>query len=152
MSEKTNKTAHVLKLLSSSDGYVKENPLLNINFKDEIIHGRDYQEKKQSNIKFEENSTHVKEITSSQVITVNVIAELIEENILTVLERFKCCTCDECRALIASNILNSIPPQYVYVKNNSFKEVDIIKEEYRAIVLSNLLKNTINMKNNPIHG
>ena len=138
MTKKTNKTAHVLKLLTNSDESIKENPILNEEFKDEMIHSRSASEKK--------NDPDV-----PKAIEMNIIAELVQENLPAVLERFRCCSCQICRAEITVAALNQISPQYAYATNGSYNEVNKLKDKYRAGVVSTLVKLAIQLKNNPIH-
>lgn len=138
MTKKTNKTAHVLKLLTNADESIKENPILNEEFKDEMIHSRSASEKK-----------IVPDVPKA--IEINIISELVQENLPAVLERFRCCSCQICSAEITVAALNQIPPQYAYATNGSFDEVNKLKDKFRAGVVSTLVKLAIQLKNNPIH-
>jgi len=72
------------------------------------------------------------------------ISKIIDENIVIVLERFNCCTCDVCKEHIYSNVLNCLASSSLFVGNHSEKEA-------RDAVISELLKNVIILKNKPIH-
>ncbi len=147
MNKKTNKTAHVLKLLTNNDEAIRENPILNEEFKDEMIHRRPHEEKK----------AEIKPVAKSETLSVpkavgiNIISELVSENLLPVLERFRCCTCEICKAEITVAALNQIPPQYAYLTNGSFDEVNALKEANRPKVVPVLIKLAIQLKNKPIH-
>ena len=93
MNKKTNKTAHVLKLLAGSEVSTKENPILNNEFKDEMILNRRNSEKNQNG----EKAITYAEQKDIKPERKNIVLELIEENLSTVLERFRCCDCEICK-------------------------------------------------------
>ena len=76
------------------------------------------------------------------------ISEIIDQNISIVLQRFNCCTCHLCKEYISRNVLNSIDSEGLFAGNSNSEN---FKKEIRAFAIRNLLKNTINLKNNPIH-
>jgi len=147
MNRKTNKTAHVLKLLTNVDDSVKENPLLNEEFKDEMIHSRTAINKTPAT----KSMQTVDNSNMPKAVGINIISELVQENLPSVLERFRCCSCEICKAELTVAALNQIPPQYAYITNNSYDDVNKLKDKYKARVVSVLLKLTIQLKNNPIH-
>jgi len=147
LTKKTNKTAHVLRLLTNSEETTKENPILNAEFKDEMIHSRNNIDKKPA----PEQPKKAENTTPPKAIGVNIISELVQENLPSILERFRCCSCDLCKAEITISALNQIPPQYAYIKNGSDAEVNKLKEKNKAKVVSALVKLTFHLKNNPIH-
>lgn len=147
MNKKTNKTAHVLKLLTNSEFSTKENPILNEEFKDEMILNRSGSDRKT-----EKNDT-VKNNQTQQAnsLGINIISEIIQENLPTVLERFRCCNCEKCRTHIAFTALNQIPPQYANTNDKNSSEVMRLKQKYKNGVVTVLVKIALQIKNNPIH-
>ncbi len=142
MNKKTNKTAHVLKLLTNSDEQGLENPILNEEFKDEVIHKRTPAQKAEP---------PQKPVEKPAAIKVNIISELVSENQQAVAERFRCCTCDICMAELTVSVLNELPPKYAYVRDGSYDEVESLKKKYKAEVVSVLVKHALKLKNNPAH-
>lgn len=149
MNKKTNKTAHVLKLLTNAGDGI-ENPIMNEDFKEEVIHVRS----KPQSVAAEDTATEPS-LPPTPVVdaaTINVISELVYELLPSILERFRCCTCDICKAEIAIEALNQMSPKYVRITNeNSFSEVEVLKEKYRKEVTSNLVKNVIAHKRDSAH-
>lgn len=138
MSKKTNKTEHVLNLLTGHNSEVS-NPLLNEEFKHEMIHTRNNDENLQ------------KVPVAKKNIKVDILEELVKENIDSVIERFNICDCDECKKEITINTLRDTKPVYVDIVNNDYKEVNTQKEIYKNKVISKLVKSAIRIKTNPIH-
>ena len=147
MNKKTNKTAHVLKLLSNSENLTKENPILNEEFKDEMIIKRNKSEKIEERIQAPQSISQQQD----KKVGVNIISSLIDDNLMPVLERFRCCTCELCKSQITVLALNQIPPQYIYVSDSSSNEVKKLKEKYKTSVVTVLVKIALQIKNNPIH-
>lgn len=145
MNKKTNKTAHVLKLLTNTEGVVKENPILNEDFKDEMILNRN------SSQKSEQKSEAIENIKPQKTMEVNIVSELIEENLEEILKRFRCCDCEKCKSYISVEALNQIPPKYALDNGNNAKEIEKIKESYKSNVISVLVKIALKLKNSPIH-
>lgn len=144
MNKKTNKTAHVLKLLANTDSAIKENPILNEEFKDEIILNRHA-------TKDEETDEVQEDIIYPKTVGINIISELIQENLLTVLERFRCCTCEKCMKYISIEALNHLQPKYVSAEDANEQEILNLKEKYKSSVVTVILKIALQIKSNPIH-
>lgn len=144
MIKKTNKTEHVLKLLTGNSSNTAKNPILNKDFKEEIIEEK-IQTLTQSPVVEEE-----KKITPIPI-KIDVIEELVKENIPDVLNRFKACDCELCQREILINTLRQTEP--VYVDNDEEHKYEIlkIKEENRQQVIAKIVKNVIHIKTNPIH-
>lgn len=145
MNKKTNKTAHVLKLLANTEGVVRENPILNEDFKDEMILNRNSSQKTEVKTESEENKKTPKRTE------VNIVSELIEENLVAILERFRCCDCEKCQSYISVEALNQIPPKYILDNGQNAEEIQEIKEGYKSNVISVLVKIALKVKNSPIH-
>ncbi len=141
MGRKTNKTAHVLRLLATNEFDKKENPILNDEFKEEVILHK-------NNITI---SNEADEIAIPKTAGINIISELIEENLDSVLDRFRCCSCEKCKEEIMISALNFIEPKYVSNKMIAAEEIEEMKLKYKSSVVSVLVKYAIQLKNNPIH-
>lgn len=148
MNKKTNKTAHVLKLLTNHDETLIENPMLNEEFKDEMIHSRSPIVQKEQN---KPSSHTTKSPDTTKLQEVNIISELVQENLTAVLERFRCCTCDICKTEITITALNEIPPKYARVNNGSFELVEKLKKQHVSEVVNSLVKIVIQSKRTPYH-
>lgn len=137
---KTNKTAQVLRLLTKSEANTPENPIINEEFKEEVIHSR---------------NPAVKKKTSPQLKAdkgINVVAELVTDWLPQTLRRFKCCDCDVCVAEITVRALNELPPKYVIINGDEdAKLAERIKEECRPAVLKTLVRLAIAAQKNPRH-
>ena len=145
MSKKTNKTAHVLKLLSNTAEGTIGNPILNDEFKDEVIHVR-------SRTSSTAKKAEIPPVNDASTgVRVNIIADLVSENQEAIAARFKCCNCDVCMAELTVSVLNDIHPKYAYIKDGSLAEVEDLKKQFRAEVISSLVKHTIKLKSKPIH-
>lgn len=144
MNKKSNKTAHVMKLLAGGVNQNLDNPILNESFKEEMILNR-------NTLHEEENMSESSVNNEEQSVKINVIAELVAENIDEAIERFNCCSCELCRAEITASTLEAIGAQYAQIKNNNTEELEMKKNEFRNLVVSTLVKNIIKLKLNPIH-
>ena len=141
MGRKTNKTAHVLRLLATNEFDKKENPILNEEFKEEVILHK-------KNIEIPEV---VEEISLPKAVGINIISEIIDENLDAVLNRFRCCNCEKCKEEIIIAALNFIEPKYVSNKTTEPEDLEVMKIKYKSGVVSVLVKYAIQLKNNPIH-
>lgn len=84
---------------------------------------------------------------------INVVFLLINEQLLTVMERFNCCTCEECAAAVTMEVLEQIKPVYVTVKRKSDADgVNKTAAEYRSEVISAITKAVIKRKSSLSHG
>ena len=127
MNRKTNKTAPLLRLLTRSDDGAIINPIIDDNFKEGVIYLR-------SNV-----NNPVEE--KPEVVEINIISELISEWLPQTKKRFNSCDCALCRADITVAALNEIPAKYVRISDETdFKEIEALKEKYRAQVISTLVK------------
>lgn len=145
----TNKTAQVLRLLTKSEGDTPENPIINEDFKEEVIHPRSVKASPAAERKPapEPASAPVKEATE-----INVISELVSEWLPQTLERFKCCTCELCRAELTVEALNQLPPKYVRISSEEdLKEAERLKEELKPQVLKVIVPLAIRAQRSPRH-
>ena len=118
----------MLRLIADISDTKKENPIINAEFKDEIILKR--------NIIREE----IIEAPTVKAVEINIISEIVSENLPSIIERFKCCGCEKCIARMTVEALNHFPAQYVFPGENSEEEIDTIKQKYRPAVLSLLVR------------
>lgn len=124
-----------------------ENPLMNEEFKEEVIHTREN--------KFKGESTPARPILQSHPkaeseVGINIVAELVQEWLPETLKRFNCSATDVYKAELTVEALNSIPPKYVYIKTEKdFANVDNLKDKYRGRVISTLVHLAINSKSGP---
>lgn len=138
---KTNKTAQVLRLLTKSEENTPENPIINQEFKEEVIHSRRPAEKKNAPAQEKKADKGI-----------NVVAELVTEWLPQTLRRFKCCDCDVCLAEVTVRALNELPPKYVIINDEEdAKLAERIKEECRPDVLKTLVRLAIAAQKNPKH-
>ena len=145
MNKKTNKTEQVLKLLTKSETGNIENPIINREFKEEVIHVREVKSNRKP-------APAVAEQKPANDIGINVVAELVQEWLPVTMKRFNFDNSDIVKAEITVEALNTIPPKYVYIKNETdFANIKTIKEKYKADVINTLVHLTIKAKNNPKH-
>lgn len=141
MSARTHKTAPLLNLLSRSGDSQIENPIINDEFKQEVIHVKPDTRKK------ERSPT---DTDSSQGI--NIIAELVDEWLPIAVSRFKCCGCDVCIAEMTVDALGSIPPEYVDIDSpDGLKKMEDNKEKFRSQVIKKLVSIVLKNKVHPKH-
>lgn len=134
MGKKTNKTEHVLKLLTGSSNNEVANPILNEEFKHEKIHTRHN----------DENQYKSEAVQKS--VKVDILNEIVKENIDSVIERFNICNSDESKNEIIINTLRETKPVYVNVTDNDYEEVNKQKNIYKSEIISNLVKYAIKTK------
>ncbi len=83
---------------------------------------------------------------------VNVTFLLINEQLGQVMERFNCCMCEKCAAIITAEALKRIPPMLVPVRRKSDADkVNELAARSRSEVIKILTKAVITVKNNPKH-
>ncbi len=145
MNKQSNKTAHVMKLLSAGAEGGLENPILNNEFKEEKILNR------LGNKIEKENDVKQEKAEQKKTIQVNITAEIINENIGEAMRRFNCCDCDLCKAEVISNTLEGIETTYANVLEDNFKKINEIKDKHRSSIVALLIRNIIKLKTNPIH-
>lgn len=155
MEHKSNKTGPLLKMLTKAESGSTQNPIMNEEFKEEMIHARKngISAKKMT----PEEVREVKVVGTARPITkttggINIVSELVQEWLPETLSRFRCCNCDICRAEITVAALNAIPPKYVVIeKEEDFSTVEAMKDKYRPKVIRTLVKLAILEKTAPRH-
>ncbi len=147
MNKKTNKTAQVLKLLTKSNSGSIENPIINQEFKEEVIHTREVRHTKKVSSKADEISAL--QSGDGGDAGINIVAELVQEWLPETIKRFNFEPSDIFKAEMTVEALNIIPPKYVYVHNeNDFASIKGIKEKYKAQVINTLVRLAVKAKNN----
>ena len=154
MSKRTNKTAHVMRLLSNApEGVV--NPLIDKTFKEDVILVR--AKNAQSTQPDEEPPkpdvaiVRKDDVAAQQPDAVNVTSELVYELIPSVLGRFHCCNCEVCRAEVAIEALSQMPPHYVRTDGDFAAELEAAKQKCRQEVMSQLVRVVIAYKRVSAH-
>lgn len=91
--------------------------------------------------------------TGSGTQLVNVVFLLINEQLAAIMERFNCCTCDECAAAVTAETLARVKPIYVTVRRKSdADEVNKIAARHRNEIISAVTKAVITIKSTSSHG
>lgn len=177
---KTNITAPVLKLLSNTVVTGVENPIINKEFKEEVISKRRDMTaapqdtsahriaataeptevpKRDASVQSgpvsstpEKTAVPVSERPVIKEVTINIISELVRDLLPEAIARFRCCGCEACRAEMTIQALNSMTPKYVNIKTEAdLKKLERIKEENKQYVIKALVPIVLKNKNNPIH-
>ena len=92
----------------------------------------------------------VKSDTGTQF--VNIPFLLINEQIGSIMERFRCCTCDECVSAVTGEVLKNLPAKIVRVRRVSDTEtVDRAAAAMRSEAIRVITKAVMLIKTNPIH-
>lgn len=152
MTRKTNKTAPLLRLITGSDENTIENPIINEEFKEEVIHVRIMNKKSEKPHVDEPSVTNINKAEDKKVVGINVVSELVQEWLGETMKRFKICDCDICKAEMTVSALNKITPKYIYIDSKTdYNEVKRIKENYKNEVIKNLVNIAISRKNLPRH-
>ena len=80
---------------------------------------------------------------------VNLMEHIVLEKLDSVLEKFKCCTCDQCRRDIVALALNKLPPRYkVLAKGDPTPDPD---PQTNAAVLTAIIQSILHVRTNPRH-
>lgn len=80
---------------------------------------------------------------------VNLMERIVLEKLDSVLEKFKCCTCDQCRRDIVALALNKLPPRYqVLAKGDPTPDPD---PQTNAAVLTAIIQSILHVRTNPRH-
>lgn len=145
MKGRSNKTAHVLKLLAGTDAKY-ENPMINEDFKESnIIKKSELKEEPKEEVK---EDIKIEEETPESDKLVNVIEVLVNENIIEVMNRFGSCSCNKCRIHVSLEVLDEIAPVYA-VKNSADEKKLLISK--KGNVMTGIVKSVLKLKSRPIH-
>lgn len=138
MPAKTHKTPQLMKLLTGGSQVL--NPILDENFKDEIIRSR-------------ENPVPVKPVAANDGGTeINITSELISQWLPLVMKRFNVCTCGRCAAEATVEAFDNIRPIIIKVKSDvDLQRAQDMKLEKEQSVLMQLIRIIIPRKKLPRH-
>ena len=138
MPPKTHKTPQLMKLLAG--GSQITNPILDENFKEEIIRSRN-------------NPSPVKPVPSNDGGTeINITSELISQWLPLVMKRFNICSCSRCSAEATVEAFDKIRPVIIKVKSDAdLKRAQQIKLDKEQSVLMQLIRIIIPRKQLPRH-
>ena len=129
MAKKSNKTEHVLKLISKDEE------------EDEL------QEEKVDSDAVENMIKPKVEAIFENPILINLAEQLVQEKITEVMERMNVCMCPICKNDIAALALNSLPQKYITtVSGKQFTQIDIYKKQYETDVLAAITKACVRVK------
>lgn len=145
LSKRTNKTVHVLNLIARNRPDI-ENPIINEEFKEEVILIRDtLKNSAQSPVRADSSSR------PSGEVGINAVEELVQEWLPETLRRFRREDSDLYRAEITVQALNAIPPQYVYIRGEKdFAELQKIKDAYKHQVIDTLVRLVLSIRPNSV--
>ncbi|MEI8216994.1 MAG: late competence development ComFB family protein [Eubacteriales bacterium] len=131
MAKKSNKTEHVLKLISKDED------------EDE-----DVLEEDKNDSEADDNLIKPKvEPVFENPILINLAEQLVQEKITEVMERMNVCMCPICKNDIAALALNSLPQKYITtVSGKQFTQIDIYKKQYETDVLAAITKACVRVK------
>lgn len=133
MAKKSNKTEHVLKLISK-----EEESDENEEDVDSAIPVKGHEENKPKTMNIEE---------AEEPLLFNLAEQLVKEKIHEVMERMNICMCPICTNDIAALALNSLPQKYITtVTGKQFTQIDIYKKQYETDVLAALTKACVRVK------
>lgn len=141
MSRKTNKTAPLLNLLTKTRSDI-ENPMINEEFKEDVIHIR------------QPKSVHKASAQppASEEVGINIVEELVHEWLPETMRRFCSTDSDINRAEITVQALNQIPPKYVYLRGEKdFEVLQNMKDAYKGEVISTLVRLALSFRSNAVH-
>ncbi len=134
----THKTPQLLKLLTG--GSAASNPLLDEDFKAEVIRAR-------------ENPEPVKPVAAKDGGTqINITTELVSQWLPKISERFRLCSCPRCQAELTVEALDMIRPVIVRVKSESdLERARKLKADKQQGVLMQLIRLAVSKRDAPKH-
>ncbi len=138
MAKKTNKTSHVLRLLTNAEDINNENPFISNSFKESVI----FQSSETTDTKSSKEDS-----SDNDIKQINIIESIVKENIDEVLGRFSCADNSKLKSKIMIKSLNEIQPQYVFVSKDDEEELNKERELNKGKVISILVKNVLQLKN-----
>ncbi len=163
MAKKTNKTEHVLKMISK-----EENPEgTEVEEAREALQQEGTKEAPDSNVEglSEEAGMSVENEEKIRIACqreqspedntqlINLAEQLVMENIHEVMERMNVCTCPICTNDIAALALNMLPQKYITTnKGKQYTQINIYKKQYETDVLAAITKACVRVKAGPRHG
>lgn len=129
MAKKSNKTEHVLKLISKEDDTELEAEAGNL----------------PESVENEPQPKAAAEVVKPLLI--NIAEQLVMEKIHEVMERMNVCMCPICSNDIAALALNCLPQKYITtVAGKQFVQIEIYKKQYETDVLAAITKACVRVK------
>lgn len=130
-----------MNLITKSESKIIENPIINDEFKEEVIH-----------IRQTKTSPKAETPRKPSAIEINIVSELVAEILPAAIKRFHVCDCDMCVAELTVEALNLIPPKYVSVSTEKDMEnIRAVKEKYRREVTTVVVNLVLKSKSKPRH-
>jgi len=84
---------------------------------------------------------------------INIAEQMVRENIHEVMERLNVCTCPVCTNDVAALALNMLPQKYITTNTGKqFTQMEMYKKQYETDVLAALTKACVRVKSGPRHG
>ncbi|MGI6727467.1 MAG: late competence development ComFB family protein [Anaerovoracaceae bacterium] len=162
MAKKSNKTEHVLKLITK-DEELLENIKTETNQKEdakieETMGKEDVKEVKETE-KIEESEEIQKKqkdetngTDDKQVFLINLTEKIASERVAEVMEKMNVCNCPICTNDVLALALNSLKHNYVTTDmGRQFLQLEIYKKQYETDVLAALTKACVRVKASPKH-
>lgn len=174
MAKKSNKTEHVLRLITKDEDASisipeKESPKIEVNVKPNEEKELKYEAKIKIEIEPEieiKNKVNVDKIekndkpqnyNESALIEkhghlINVAEILANEKVAMVMERMNLCTCPICVNDVLALTLNYLPTKYVTTDSGKqYFQLDMYKKQYETDILAALTKACVRVKASPRH-
>lgn len=140
MAKKSNKTEHVLKLITQ-DGQSTED--------------REAEERKKdgpAEQELQEADTDESMHSADGRVLVNLAELMVRENLETVMERMNICDCNVCKKDVMAIALNTLPTRYVTTdRGKQYIQLETYKKQYEVDVMAALTKACVKVKVAPRH-
>lgn len=135
MAKKSNKTEHVLKLITQEEHEVEESTESEIS------------EQSPQNAPVDEFMP-----PEEHRVLINLAEIMVRESLEQVMERMNMCACDICRNDVMAIALNSLPTRYITTdKGKQFIQLETYKKQYEIDVMAALTKACVKVKVMPRH-
>ncbi|MDD2217468.1 MAG: late competence development ComFB family protein [Eubacteriales bacterium] len=135
MAKKSNKTEHVLKLITQEE-----------HEQEEIIEEENPEQGPQEVAQDELEHYH------EHRLLINLAEIMVKENFEAVMDRMNICECDICKNDVMAIALNSLPTRYVTTdKGKQFIQLETYKKQYEVDVMAALTKACVKVKVVPRH-
>lgn len=152
MAKKTNKTEHVLKLISKEeDGEEVSFEIEEKELGPPAIPSPKAEKVVPTEAKVEPTEAKVAP-TEEKPLLINVSEVLVHDKLREIMERMNVCMCATCANDIAALSLNTLPPKYITtVAGKQFAQLSIYKKQYETDVISAITKACVRVKAGPRH-
>ncbi len=143
MAKKTNKTEHVLKLISK-EGEGEEVSEEVEEMEETELNEPAIPEPKAENLTATETKVAPPE---EKPLLINVSEVLVHDKLREIMERMNVCMCATCANDIAALALNALPSKYITtVAGKQFAQLSIYKKQYETDVISAITKACVRVK------